>query len=451
VKRVFIWILKILGLFLLAIVLFVVVNLLPIDRTSYKEKSFYPVMMARLDSLQELPIPNSKTDFKTGFAKENITPSFPMPTAGYGNRRGKNFTSVLDSIYVRVMVISNGSEQVAMVSADLLIIPPEVTEELKDLLPTIGFSLNNTYLNAIHTHNSIGDWGVGATQLIYGNYSDSVIYFIANKIIMAIKKASADLQSSTIKSGSIAIEHVIQNRLDKKNGTVDSLLHMVEITRADSSKVAMVTFNAHATCLFSRDLDLSRDYPGELVDQLERDGYNFAIFFSGAVGSHGCRPPEFGKPCIGWMATEITAKVDILKRSLAPVNDSTLLMFRIPLELGEPQVKISENWRIRPWLFKKAFGEYKPYLTGLRIGKIIFLGTPCDYSGELTEPLRKLGTENNFQVIVTSFNGHYIGYITLDKYYDRSHYETRLMNWYGPGNGAYLTECLLKETQALMR
>jgi neutral ceramidase len=39
----------------------------------------------------------------------------------------------------------------------------------------------------------------------------------------------------------------------------------------------------------------------------------------------------------------------------------------------------------------------------------------------------------------------------MDKYYDKSHYETRLMNWYGPGNGAYLTECLLKETQALIK
>jgi neutral ceramidase len=451
VKRLLIWIFRIISLFLLAIILFVVVIILPIDRSSYKEKNFYPVMMARLDSLQTLPIPGSKSNFTSGFAKVNITPSFPMETAGYGKRRGKNFTSVLDSIFVRAMVISNGSEKVAMVSADLLIIPPEVTEELKELLPGIGFSLDNTYLNAIHTHNSIGHWGVGATQFIYGDYSDSVVHFIANKILATIKRASDDLQSCTISSGSIAIQNVVQNRLDKKNGTVDSLLHMVEITRADNSKVAIVTFNAHATCLFSKDLELSRDYPGELVDQLEGDGYDFAMFLSGAVGSHGCHAPEFGKPCIGWMATEIAAKVNILKTSLTPVNDSTLFMFRIPLELGEPQVKISEDWRIRPWVFKKAFGEYKPFLTGLRIGKIIFLGTPCDYSGELTKPLRKLGSDNNFQVIVTSFNGHYIGYITMDKYYDKSHYETRLMNWYGPGNGAYLTECLLKETQALIK
>jgi neutral ceramidase len=451
VKRVLIWILKIIAFFILAVLLFVAAILLPIDRTPYKEKEFYGKMMKRLDSLGGSIAARPAKGFSTGFAKANITPSFPVATAGYGNRRGKNFTSVLDSVFVRAAVVQNGAEKVAIVSADLLIIPPEVTEQLKARLPSVGFTINNTYLSASHTHNSIGNWGVGATRFIYGDYSKEVVDLITDGILNSIKKASADLAPSSFRNGSIAVPNVLRNRLDKTEGTIDSLLHLVEITRADRTKVAIITFNAHATCLFSRDLELSRDYPGELVDKLESDGYTFAMFMSGAVGSHGCRPPEFGRPCIGWMADEILNKVNVLRDSLQPTEDSSLQMIRIPLELGEPQVKISEDWRIRPWVFKAAFGEYKPYLTALRIGKIIFLGTPCDFSGELTKPIRALGASGGFQVIVTSFNGNYIGYITDDKYYDRSHYETRLMNWYGPGNGAYLTECLLEETKALMK
>lgn len=451
VKRVLIWVLKIAGFFLLAVVIFVAAILLPIDRTPYQEKEFYGHMMKRLDSLSANIPPKPVKGFSTGFAKVNITPSFPVATAGYGTRRGKNFSSVLDSVFVRAVVVQNGAEKVAIVSADLLIVPPEVTEQLKLKLPSIGFTINNTYLSAIHTHNSIGNWGTGATSFIYGEYSEPVINLITDGILASIKNASNDLAPSAFRNGSIAVPHVLRNRLDKTEGTVDSLLHLVEITRADSTKVAMVTFNAHATCLFSRDLELSRDYPGELVDELESQGYTFAMFMAGAVGSHGCRPPEFGRPCIGWMAEEISKKVSVLRDSLEPMQDSTLQMIRIPLELGEPQVKISEDWRIRPWVFKAAFGEYQPYLTGLRIGRIIFLGTPCDFSGELTAPIRALGASGGFQVIVTSFNGNYVGYITADKYYDKSHYETRLMNWYGPGNGSYLTECLLEETKALMK
>lgn len=450
-KRVFVWILRVVGFLLLAIVIFALSVLLPIDRTPYQQQEFYRVMMARLDSLHETSFADQTSEFETGFGKENITPSFPVATAGYGNRRGKNFSSVLDSVFVRAIVVRNGETKVALVSADLLIIPPEVTEQLKLRLPSVGFDINNTYLNAIHTHNSIGNWGTGATSFIYGEYSEDVVDLIVKGILTSIRKASADLSPSTFRNGSVAIPHVLRNRLDKTNGTIDSLLHLVEIRRADSSRVAIVTFNAHATCLFSRDLELSRDYPGALVDSLEGQGYTFAMYLSGAVGSHGCRPPEFGKPCIGWMADEITQKVNVLRQSVQPMSDSTLRMFRVPLALGSPQVKISRDWRVRPWVFEAAFGEYRPYLTGLRIGKIIFLGTPCDFSGELTAPLRALGDTRGFQVIVTSFNGNYIGYITADKYYDWSHYETRLMNWYGPGNGAYMTECLLQETRTLMK
>jgi hypothetical protein len=126
-------------------------------------------------------------------------------------------------------------------------------------------------------------------------------------------------------------------------------------------------------------------------------------------------------------------------------------MYRIPLELGKPQVKISKDWCVRPWLFRAAFGESPNYLTVLRIGRLVMLGTPCDYSGELTQKLYDQGKEKELQVMVTSFNGGYIGYITPEKYYERSHYETRLMNWYGPGSGEYLAECMGKLIECVSR
>jgi hypothetical protein len=72
------------------------------------------------------------------------------------------------------------------------------------------------------------------------------------------------------------------------------------------------------------------------------------------------------------------------------------------------------------------------------------LGTPCDFSGMLTNPIYKKAVEKNIHVMVTSFNGGYIGYITPDEYYDLEKYETQTMNWYGPGNGTYLQQCLIR-------
>lgn len=424
------------------IVFIALLIVIPIDRTPYRQQDFYGVMMKRLDSLDKNKVVPEVGILRTGFSKVNLTPASPIATAGYGNRWGKHFTEVLDSIYVRAIVLENEGGKYAIVNADLLIIPPLVTETLEQKLSSIGFSLDNTYLNASHTHNSIGNWAEGATGLIYGTYSDTVVTFIADKIVDAIKLASVELKPTRIKKGHIAVPHTVRHRIDKNEGHLDSLMRVVSFERDDSTRMVMVSYNAHPTCLFSKDLALSRDYPGELVDQLERDGFDFAMFLSGAVGSHGCNPPEYGRSCIPWMANELSLKVRTLVPVMKDVDSVGLMMMRVPLALGDPQVKVSEDWRLRPFVFNWLMGEHQPFLTGLRIGDIIMLGTPCDFSGELSSSIDAAAKARNFTTIITSFNGQYIGYITRDIYYDNSHYETRLMNWYGPGNGAYLTECL---------
>lgn len=450
-KRIVRYLLYSIGGVLMLIVLFLLATIIPVDRTPYFEADFYKVMSKRLDSLQRNPPSFSSGGFRVGYNVTNLTPGFPVATAGYGNRRGRPFTGVHDSVYVRTIVIDNGKQKVAIVSADLLIIPPAVTSLLQDRLRTIGFALDNTYLNATHTHNSIGNWGEGAAGIIYGSYSDKVVDFITEKIIASISGAAADTKPSTIKFGAISVPNAVRHRIDGINGKVDDQLRVIELARDDSSRLAILSFNAHPTCLYSKDLELSRDYPGELVDDIEESGYAFAMFLSGAVGSHGCSPPEYGKPCLTWMAKEISTKFNELQPSLIPGNDSTLAMLRVPLELGEPQIKIARDWRLRPWVFESAFGNYQPFLTSLRLGPIVFLGTPCDFSGELRQDIDSVASRYRKQAIITSFNGHYIGYITNDMYYDSAHYETRLMNWYGPGNGAYISDAMTVLTEVMAR
>jgi neutral ceramidase len=433
-------ILIILACILGAILVFVVSSVLPIDRYDYHTKEFYHHMMGALDSLKkEAPI-QREGKLSVGYAKINLTPPQRTATAGYGNRKGKAYTSVHDSIFVRTMVISNGQTKVAIVSADLLIIPPTVTSLLAQSLPE-GFSLDNTFLGAIHSHNSIGNWGKGVTGFLYGEYNDSIVHFIADKIRESIVKASQNVLPSSINTAHLPLRAPVKNRL-VKNGPVDSLLHVVEIIRKDSSKLVLVNYTAHATCLYSRDLELSRDYPGKLVDSLEEDGYNFAMFMAGAVGSHGCNPPEAGWSCVDWMSDKIMEEFKNDRNKLVPLKDLSLVMYRVPLDLGKPQVKVTEDWCVRPWLFEAAFGSSANYLTVLRIGELVMLGTPCDYSGELTPALYASAKEKGLQLMITSFNGGYIGYITPVQYYDSPHYETRLMNWYGPGSGEYMVECL---------
>jgi neutral ceramidase len=428
---------------LVLVIFFLIISIGPLDRTPVQETAAYKQMMNGLDTMSKPVLVKANDSFFVGYSKVNLTPSFRTATAGYGTRRGKQFTSVHDSIFVRTLVIANGNTRVAIVSADLLIIPPTVTRSLKEKLEAIGFSLDNTYLGATHSHNSMGNWGEGATRFIYGPYEDSVVDLIVEAIVQSISDASANLLPSVIKSGAIRVPELVKNRVID-DGPEDPFLRVLEVHRSDSTRLVLTSFTAHATCLYSRDLELSRDYPGKLVDTLETKGYNFAMFIAGAVGSHACSVPKFGWDCVDVMGTSLAAHLLEHRGDFKPVHGATVWMTRIPLALPEPQVKIAQDWKIRSWLFRSAFGEYPADLSMLRLGNILMIGTPCDFSGEFDASLDSLAQSRQARLIITSFNGGYIGYVTPKKYYDVDHYETQLMNWYPPGTGEYISACVEK-------
>jgi hypothetical protein len=203
---------------------------------------------------------------------------------------------------------------------------------------------------------------------------------------------------------------------------------------------AIVTFSAHATCLASKDHALSRDYPGALVDRLEKNKIlQFAAFAAGGVGSHSPAAPGSDYKKIANMANGLFQKIEAGFDTISLFHQTKLSSVQLDLPLRKPQWRISENLRLRPWLFYGLYGDYPSTITALKIGNITWIGAPCDFSGELTLHIQKTYKQ---PLLVTSFNGGYIGYITDDTYYDNTHYETRVMNWFGPQNGAYFTEAI---------
>ena len=140
---------------------FLYLTLTPVDRTPYKNLDFYKRSIHQIHQhFRENRNISIGDTLLIGFAKINLTPTDLAPLAGYGNRRPKEMTRVHDSIYVNTTVINNGKNKIAIISADLLIIPPEVTLILKEKLFNIDWSLPEIFLSATHTHSSLGGWAL---------------------------------------------------------------------------------------------------------------------------------------------------------------------------------------------------------------------------------------------------------------------------------------------------
>jgi hypothetical protein len=177
---------------------------------------------------------------------------------------------------------------------------------------------------------------------------------------------------------------------------------------------------------------------------MEQEGYDFSLFAAGTVGSH--RPVASGNE-----PKHVEAYAQALNKNISenihevfPVEEPNLQFGILPLNLRKAHFRISEKVRIRPWIFNSIFNDTNAHFDILQVGKTLFISSSGEISGVFMKEWEGYAAEKGLNLIITCFNGGYIGYITPDKYYNYPLYEARDMNWFGPYNGAYFDEMIKK-------
>ncbi|MDA0194356.1 MAG: neutral/alkaline non-lysosomal ceramidase N-terminal domain-containing protein [Bacteroidetes bacterium] len=410
-----------------------------VDRSPVIESTHYQSTIGKLEKLNKKDFSFSGDTLRVGWAKVNLTPVFQTSLAGYGIQ---DFEDIADSIWMRVFVFDNGLSSVVLLAPDLLIFPPKVKESI--LNNKSIKSLQGVFFSATHTHHSIGNWHPGIVgRLFAGPFDQKVVDLISEKAIYAISLATQNLKKSRIGFSAINTEGLVRNRVDP-NGDIDPWLRIIKFEQDGGETAVLASFSAHPTTIPRDSAVVHRDYPGILVDLLEDNvAINFGAFIAGAVGSQGTITDADPNPTKAF-AINLADQINLISNVIQTSYHHQLGFKSLNIELGEPQFRISENLRIRPWLFEQIFGRYTASMQLLRIGDTLIVGTPCDFSGELVQPLDHLAREKGINFILSSFNGDYVGYITRDDLYDQDAYETRTMNWFGPDNGNYFSQIISK-------
>lgn len=421
----------------LAVVILVLVALVqPIDRTPYVETEHY---RAWKEWIADQQFTSTSGALSAGWSKRNITPLSPGPMSGYGNRWGKHFEGVLDSVYVRVLALRNAETTVYFLSADMLIIPPDVATRLEGMLAKDGIALSQVHLAATHTHHSLGGWGHKlAGRLFSGKFDEDVEIRLSELFYQAIMSSTDDMAPAEIVYSQSKDVENIRYRLAVEHGGLDDWIRSLVVKRSDGKQAELITYAAHPTMLRAKFLNISRDYPGILVDTLESLGNDFALFMAGSVGSIGANAE--GVDNFEQAHNMVKGLVEHLKDSVEmPLSDTiTSAYFEIPMP--KQTARISLGFALRPWVFNAFFGKYPTYIKVTKIGKVLILGMPADFSGEIMSDLDAYADQQGIELMITSFNGSYIGYITSDKVYDSNEYETTIMSWNGYQSGGYLAE-----------
>ncbi len=436
-----------------------------VDSTPFYKSDYYNKTETRIDSLKSAFIANNDS-IEAGFSKISITPSLnnaedqylegkfkETPLAGYGARKGKPATGVHDSVFVKAAALKINNKTFVIVGADLLIMPPNIIDEVTLLLAQKGIQRHQVFYSASHSHSSLGGWGPGFIgEQFAGKENKNISKWMVLQISKAVTAAIADLHPARIGTGNFSAANFTRNRLSGESATKNSDFIFVSIEQFGRKKAVIGSFSAHSTTLGDENMQFSADYPGYWERKMEQTSVDIAIFCGGSVGSQS--PSGEGK---GFDKPRLIGEslADSLNLHLPKVqmNDQvTLSALSLKMFLPEYHIRATTKLNLSTWLSEKLMPvPQNVYLQTLRIGNLIWITTPCDFSGEYALQIKNGLAAKGFSANVTSFNGSYVGYIIPGRYFYLDEYEPKIMGWFGPNMGEYTVQLIRQMTDIVTK
>lgn len=377
---------------------------------------------------------------KAGAVKVNITPpedaNFKM--RGYGGQR-EGFTGILDSLYVRTIVVDDGENQAAIMVTDLVAISDIMWEKISERIEReTGINRENLLLAATHTHSAPDIYqneGIDEKLEVYiQSVSDKIVQSVNNaqarrvKARIGVAQGHADINVNRVAQTETGGYWLGQN-LD---GISDETVHVVKFEDLQGRPIAiLVNYGVHAVVAGPENLHITADLPGatsRLVEQHYGDGV-IVPWTSGAAGDQNPIYAILDDPHDGGIqlyGSPMNAQAKILGEEVIRVAENMERMAsNASIRGGQKVVSVpgKERNQYNPTA-NYTFVDADPLdirLTMLKVGHVAFGGV----SGEvLTRIGKRFKAESPFSesIMITNANGA-SGYLLDDKAYERPGYE----------------------------
>jgi len=447
--------LKILAVILIVIAGVLYYSISRIDTTPYFETSYYKSTIDRLnDALKNRKVADGQ--LMAGFAKVNITPKIEkgkpddpahgefnhIKMSGFGD--GQIAAGVYDSIYTKAIALRSGDNLVVLVSGDILLMPPEVADLVKDnVQKKLGLSRGQLFFGATHTHSSWGNFVPGLIGKAFaGEYNPEVVKWLSGKITQVIENAVADLKPAEIGTGYAHAPNLVKNRIIGKTGRLNDKFTVISVKQDGGKEAVVGVFAAHPVVIGEWSDKMGGDYPGVFQKTLESRGVDMAMFFAGTVGSHTNKGKGSRFEKIKYIGT---ALADSAMAVMSRINYADSVNFSyVTANVDLPKLQaiyISDNLRLSPQAGSLLFPKIDmSYVQAMKVNDFIWFTMPCELSGEYAIDLKNALEVVGYNSVFTSFNGQYLGYVVPEKYYFYDTYEARLMGWFGRSMGDYMME-----------
>jgi hypothetical protein len=205
--------------------------------------------------------------FKVGTARRIINPPPGVELAGLGYYLNRTWERVRDDLTATALVIGDSQRCVAFVALDLMYNDSEFTRNVRQLAAAqTDLHPETICVNFSHSHNApTAGLIIGA-----GDRNPAYLVFAARQAADAIVAAWRSPQPALLSVGHGKLSGMTFNRT-RENGPVDETVSVLRADSTDGRPLAIaVNFHSHCTAHMETDLRaISRDWPGEVVDQIE--------------------------------------------------------------------------------------------------------------------------------------------------------------------------------------
>jgi len=397
-------------------------------------------------------------------ASIDITPPLEMKytLGGYGERENQPAEGIHDHIWAKALVIKDKKKKYAIVTLDILGLPPNVKTDLLKRISDKGWSTDNIMLLPSHSHGSLemaalnSKNNLGIPQI--GIFQPELLEFVLNKLEALMKSADRNFQPVKIGTQSKLLENANHNR--RGDPQVDRELTVTRFDKMNGKPLAvLVNWTAHPTFIDGKDMLVSAEWPGYLQTDLQNligDGVT-VMYYNGAEGDQS--------PVLDSAGMDDYEKIQVYGKKIAEeafqVYQQIKPRVNNNLNFNYRTIQLPER-RVHPDFMKTGGAEYSltaekvkyvlnalaPPSVGIaavRIGNLIIAGIPGEMAAGLGMKIKQSVEDKGVQhVAIGGLANEWISYIlTARQYSNGAGYESSV-SFYGPELGKIISENAIK-------
>jgi hypothetical protein len=390
---------------------------------------------------------------RAGFREIGITPEKPVIMSGYGNRKDP-FKGIHDSLYAQAMYLTNGDEEVLLITSDLIGHSHHHVKMLKGMIQhETGIPEDKIYITAVHNHGGPvnGTYRPGDTLPPDVKAYVDVLY---GKLLKISREAKQDVQpvrigyekgESRVNINRRAIYSEGEVWLGRNpEGACDHDLDIVKFTDMEGKLLAVqVNYPCHGTCTGQDNYQITGDWPGIAAQMMkEKLGGNVIVMVT--AGASADINPIYGP-----------------NNKFRQVNAVAYGVASIALELVDRCVataysELRSDSRTATFPGKKGWDSHFPqvsvpgedvtiHFSAIRMGNIVMAGISGELFTEIGMNVKNRSAGNT--TIMTHCNGA-SGYICTDDAYREGGYEPRVSHLM-PGAEADIENMLVELIEGL--